>query len=68
MFCEQTFAQLRTGFRLASGQPRLNPHASALVQIASNVAVHTLFVTLFLVINETLKWLLLLPILMQQLF
>ena len=67
MFGEETFAQLRTGFRLHGKQ---KGHGSIPIQVSllfEKVVVcgHCL-VTLSLTINVTLKWLSSLPILMQE--
>ena len=67
MFGEQTFAQLRTGFRLVSRGTLArfrfcSPSSSKVV-----VCGHCL-VTLSLTVNQALKWILSLPILMQESF
>ena len=67
MFGEQTFAQLRTGFRLVSRGTSVRIHFGSPFSSKVVICGHCL-VTLSLTINVTLKWLSSLPILMQVSF
>ena len=60
MFGEQTFAQLRTGLRLLK-QKSLGSIPLFALPLHKLWSVDTLFVTLSLTINKTLKWLPSLP-------